>query len=254
MFSGYFFKKNYMAMPHHFFRRGHGKCNNYAPKLIDMLWGLNDPKLELSIAVDLDRVRVNVDKSIYLEADTWYGAPFSKSVQSISDNISKLRPPLDLDDTIISFMFNDAYALDVKWDTKDGAKSFQSEEFKSESIVIESGGQSFHPVRYIHAEYDLSKGCFRHLDGAIHLYTDEEYFERRDSDFNFNNKGSAQIKSKSIKLFKMNGCIEVDDWVEYCSHFCTGNPLIYEYFNGAYPDHTSEMIKRIRSRKSDAKK
>src|SRR5699024_4796951 len=73
-------------------------------------------------------------------------------------------------------------------------KAFQAEEFKQDYITLKYDGQTYHPVKYIHAEYDLDKGYFKHFDGALHLYTPEEYFARRDQDFHYNLKNPIQIK------------------------------------------------------------
>ncbi len=248
--SGYFYDTNFMVMPHHFFRRGFSKCNNFAPLLVERLWSLNDPNIETSIAVDLDRVRINVDETMYFEMDTWYGAPFSKNISTISDGLAKSSPPLDLESSHISFLFNDAHSLNVIWNTKDGVKSFQAEEFKTEDVKIQIDGQFFYPARYIHAEYELDKQQFRHFDGAVHLYTEDEYYRRRDYDFNYNSKGNGHIKAKSVKIFKMNGIIDVDTWVDYCCQFCSGNPLILEYFDGKYPDNVSDMVNKLRKIKT----
>lgn len=247
--SGYFYDTNFMIMPHHFFRRGFAKRNNFAPLLVDRLWSLSDPNIETSIAVDLDRVRINVDETVYMEMDTWYGAPFSKDIGTISDGLVKLHPPLDLESSHISFLFNDAHSLNAVWNTKEGVKSFQAEEFKSEDVKIQIDGQYFYPARYIHAEYVLDKKQFRHFDGAVHLYTEDEYYRRRDYDFNYNSKGNGHIKAKSVKIFKMNGTINVDTWVDDCCHFCSGNPLILEYFDGKYPDNISDMVNKLRKNK-----
>jgi len=88
--------------------------------------------------------------------------------------------------------------------------------------------------------------CFRHFDGAIQLFTQEEYFQRRDSDFNFALKNPAHIKPRSNKVFKINGPLRTEDWVEFCCHFFAANPLTFEYFNGEYPRHVTEILERIR--------
>ena len=84
----------------------------------------------------------------------------------------------------------------------------------------------------------------------MHLYTEDEYFARRDSDFNYNSKNNTQIKTDSEKLFKMNGEILVDTWVEFTSQFLTGNPLVFEYFEGYYPENISEMLEAVRKNKN----
>jgi hypothetical protein len=250
--NGYHYANNYMAMAHHYFRRSFYHANNFAPRFIELYWGFQDPEIDQYIALDFDRVRINVDDSMYMEFDTWYGAQFDKDISKIGDGIGKLRPPLDIEDFLVSFFFKNAYSLDTKWATKDGIKSFQAEEFKTDEIKILKDGVEYFPVRYIHAEYDLNKGYFRHFDGAIHFYTTEEYYSRRDSDFNYNDKSNNYIKTLSQKLFKMNGKVSVETWIKFTSHFFSGNPLILEYFEGQYPKHIQEMLEKVRT-ESDGK-
>ena len=151
----------------------------------------------------------------------------------------------------ISFFFSDSYALDIKWYTKDNIKVFQAEEFKTEKIKVEKDGIEYFPVRYVHAEFDLDKNYFRHFDGAIHYYTENEYLSRRDSDFNYNSKTESHIKTKSEKLFKINGEISIETWIEYTSHFFSKNSLAYEYFEGKYPKHIIELLEKVNNQKSN---
>lgn len=240
--SGFLYHQDYMVMAHPFFRRGFHKNSNYTPRFIELFWVLRKPEIEAYISLDFDRVRVNVDKTTYFEADTWYGANFNENIDQITDGTSKLRPPLDLGEFDISFLFANAYSLDIKWDSKEGVKTFQAEEFKTDKVKIDYGGSEYFPVRYLHAEFDLDRNHFRHFDGAIHFYTEDEYARRRDSDFNFNAKHNDHIKTKSLKLFKMNGQVSVETWVEFSSHFFSGNPLILEYFEGKCPEHVQEIV------------
>ncbi len=85
---------------------------------------------------------------------------------------------------------------------------------------------------------------------SYYTYNEEEYFERRDSDFNYNRKHDYYIKSNSRKLFKMNGKVSIDNWIQFSSHFLTGNPLIIEYFEGKYPDKITEILEKIRKNSS----
>lgn len=79
---------------------------------------------------------------------------------------------------------------------------------------------------YLHAEFDLAANCFRHFDGAIQLFEEEEYFHRRDSDFNMTMKNAAHIKARSNKVFKINGLLKTEEWVEFCCHFFTAIRLL----------------------------
>ena len=224
--------------------------NNWAPRFIELFWRFDSSAVEKYIALDDDRVRIDVDETGYFEADTWHGAPFDEDIRSIKSGIVKLRPPLDLESWHVSFFFADAYCLDIKWSGSDGIKSFHALEIKTEQVKIEVGGIHYFPARYLHAEFDLAANCFRHFDGAIQYFTEEEYFQRRDADFNMTTKNSAHVKARSRKIFKINGPLNAADWVELCCHFYTANPLTFEYFCGEYPKHVTENLVKIREHAS----
>ena len=152
-----------------------------------------------------------------------------------------------------SFLFKGAYSLDIKWATKGEIKTFQALEFKQSDIVLDINGITYHPVRYMHAEYDLTNNLFRHFDGAVHLYLAHEYFDRRDKDFNVGFKSPTEYKAASVKLFKFNGELSVDFWTKFCGHFLAGNPLMYEYFSGQYPDQLIDTINRLRTREHSSR-
>ena len=247
MMNGYLYDDKFMLMATPYFRRSYDGYNNFAPRFIELFWANSFENIDPFISIDYDRVRINIDNMPYCESDTWFGANFNRGINKIGDGIVKLKPPSDLDETMVSLFFSDAYSLDIKWETKGSIKSFQSEEFKTDKIKVRKGRQEFFPVRYVHAEYDLEKHAFRHFDGAIHFYKENEYLQRRDSDFNYNQKEKQQIKTLSEKLFKMNGNISVDMWITFTSHFMTGNPLVYEYFEGRFPPRILEILDRFRN-------
>lgn len=244
--EGCFAGSDFILMAHPCFRRGMHPVSNWAPRFIDLFWRFDAPGIEKYIALDEDRVRIDVDGLGYFEADTWFGASFDEDIRNIKPGIVKLRPPLDLESRDISFLFADVYCLDIKWSESDGIKSFQALEMKTADIRIEIEGQHYFPARYLHAEFDLAANSFRHFDGAIQLFTKEEYFQRRASDFNMTMKNPAHIKARSSKVFKINGPLRVKDWVEFCCHFYAANPLTFEYFSGEYPQHVTEILERIR--------
>lgn len=246
--AGYFVGSDYTLMAHPCYRRQMHHLNNWAPRFIDLFWSFDILEVERYIAIDEDRVRIDVDDLCYVELDTWFGAPFDQDVRNIKSGIVKLRPPLDIESHYVSSLFADVYCLDIKWSESDNIKTFQALEIKTERIQVEREGRLYFPARYLHAEFDLTANCFRHFDGAIQLFTEEEYFQRRDSDFNMTLKNSAHVKARSHKVFKINGSLSTDLWVEFCSHFLTANPLTFEYFSGHYPEHVTEILTRIRER------
>lgn len=244
--TGCIFADKYVLLAHPYFRRRFYKENHFSPRFIELFWHFINPEIETSIALDNNMVRINLDRYSIIELDTWYGAKFNNEVNKISDGTVKLRPPLDLDDFHVSFCFSDVYTLDIKWHTANHIKSFYAEEFKSETVKVSEGNKKYHPARYIHAEFDLNTNCFRHFDGAIHLYSANEYFIRRDADFDYDRKETFKIKPPSVKLFKMNGKINIETWLGFTCQFLSGNPLVFEYFEGDYPVEIKEIIEAVR--------
>ncbi|MDH6252395.1 hypothetical protein M2347_002122 [Chryseobacterium sp. H1D6B] len=244
MFSdGYFFADNYIAMASPLFRRNYSSLNGFQPRFIEKFWALAPSDYdEIKISLNQHHLKIDTKDSAQLELDTWYGSVFDQNVENISDQLVKLRPSPEFDDSEISFFFADTYSVDIKWALSKTIKTFQAEEFKSENIKVKIDGIVYFPVRYVHAEFDMNTLNFRHFDGAFHFYTEEEYFRRRDSDLNYNRKDHSQIKSRSKKLFKINGEISTEKWVDLTSHFFSRNPLVYEYFNGSYPPNIKEIL------------
>lgn len=243
--AGYLNGPNFMLMAHPYFRRGYFDANSFSPRFIELLWARGDANLIKYIALDDDRVRVNVDQSAYFERDTWFGAPFEEEISSIPSGLVKLRPPLSIAPAHTSLFFADAYALDIKWSQKDHIKTFQALELKTSRVTVHVGDKEYFPARYMHAEYDLRSGAFRHFDGAVQHYTESEYLVRRDSDLNHNAKTLALVKARSQKLFKFNGPMSVSEWVNLCCHYLSGNPLVHEYFTGKYPPHIAEVLPKL---------
>jgi hypothetical protein len=250
-YEGCFVGAEFVLMATPYFRRGMHSACNWAPRFIELFWRCNEPYVQRFIALDEDRVRIDVNGPIYFESDTWFGAPFDENIRNIKSGIIKLRPPLDIESWQNSFFFADAYCLDIKWSQDDRIKSFQALEIKTADVRVEVDGLHYFPARYLHAEFDVAANCFRHFDGAIQLFTEEEYFQRRDADFNMSMKNVAHIKARSKKIFKINGSLKTENWVELCCHFYTGNPLIFEYFSGEYPIHVTEALERLKASASD---
>jgi hypothetical protein len=244
--EGYLWGPNYMAMASPYFRREYGPSSHYTPRFIDLFWKFNDPAVNQYISLDFNRVRINLDRRQPLVEDTWYGSGFDRTIAKIPDGVVKLRPPTDLKPFMVDFLFKNTYSLDIKWETTGIVRVFKAEEFKNDETTVIVDGSVLYPVRYVHAEFDISLGHFRHFDGAIHFYSKDEYFTRRDSDLNYNSKNSVQIKTHSQKLFKLNGKIEIETFIELTCHFLFANPLVFEYFQGSYPAHISDMIDALR--------
>lgn len=161
--------------------------------------------------MDNDIIRIDEPRP-YFEADAWFGAAFRKEISMIKDGIIKYRPPIHEKPNFVRRLYNNNYSLDMKWSTKGNIKTFQLSEFKDESVIIKLEGKIKHPVRYIHAEYNLENNSFQHFDGAIHFYDRNHYLKKRDRDLDYESKYGANSKAKSKKLFRLDGSISVDQW------------------------------------------
>ncbi|USE84571.1 hypothetical protein [Acinetobacter tibetensis] len=238
---GYFSYENYYLMVSHFFRRGYDQLNNFTPSFIDEFYKLDKNHMHASLSLDDDAIRIDEPRP-YFEADAWFGALFQNKISLIEDGIIKCRPPIHQKPNFVRRLYNNNYSLDMKWSTKGNIKTFQLSEFKDESVTIAVEGQIRHPVRYIHAEYNLDTNSFQHFDGAIHFYNKNHYLEKRDSDLNYESKYGANFKAKSKKLFRLDGVITVEQWSNLTTHFLHGNPLIIEYFTGDYPQYVKKIL------------
>lgn len=246
--EGFFCGTDYFAMAHPCYRREMHPDANWAPRFIEMLWALRDPNLDKRVAIDEDRLRIDVDGPEYFERDTWFGAPFNEDVGAIHPGIVKLRPPMDVHELLIKYYFAKCYCLDIKWTDRGPIKAFQALELKTEEVQVELNGVTYFPARYLHAEFDMTTGAFRHFDGAIQYLLPKEYHQRRDADFNFSAKDQRHFKARSQKVFKLNGPLKTDQWVELCCQFLVGNPLTFEYFTGSYPEHVNDAIAKMQAR------
>lgn len=248
-YAGYFQAEKFIPMAHPHFRRGLHVGSHFAPRFIELFWAIGHQGLNKYIAPDEDRVKLDIFFGEVMEKAGWFGAPFNVDVAKIPNGIVKLVSPPDLESSYKSMFFADAHCLDIKWSQDGDVKTFQALEIKSEAAHLNFGGEKLYPARYMHAEYDMAQGAFRHFDGAMQYYTESEYAQRRDSDFNYNSKHRDQIKARSKKLFKLNGPLKTETWSELCCHFFADNPLIFEYFEGSYPGHIIEVLEKIETAK-----
>ncbi len=108
------------------------------------------------------------------------------------------------------------------WKHKEGIKTFEAEEVMTPERT-ERG-------RYLHAEYDLEAKCFRHLDGAVMVYSESDAQKRMTLDCVLPNTPRARVKPK---MFRIDGSITIEQWSSALCMFFRGNPLVHEYLAGA---------------------
>ncbi|GBE93673.1 hypothetical protein [Nostoc cycadae] len=181
-------------------------------------------KLSNSFRIAVDHHSEVLPKENYgqvLEFDTWYGPAF---------DLDRIDDPSYTGLTVVkrnkNSLFEDSYKLDRTeffWSHKDGIKTFEIEE-------ISDNGQWYDHYlfnRYIHSERDTNRGVTRHLDGAVKIYLKNDYQRR------FETYLPDKSSYKKIKMWRVDGDIDVDRWITLISFFYDGNEMVYEYFDPA---------------------
>ena len=238
-FSGALQSDRFVVLFSKYFRRGFNPSMNWAPDFVGLFGNYWDTQ-DCYIRLDDNRVKINLSGGRYIEKDTWYGPAFSRDIELISDGNVKLVVPQDISDLMIKDLFGGIEAWDLNWATSGVEKVFQAMEFSDDHKQANENGEEQFLVRYLHAIYNLKKKAFVHTDGAMMFLTPEEYMERKHSDFNFGKEKC--FKPEYRKLFKINGNLPLDDWMQLVSHFLHRNVFVFEYFQGSIPERLTKLI------------
>ncbi len=228
--------KDYLLHYHQFLRRGFSSNPNF-----DFLGKLARYRLDTQdsntfrIAIDHRRIMKFDDFRQVMELDTWYGPQFASE---------KLDDPTFIGLTVVGRIYPhslDSYPLEKTeffWKTNEGEsiKTLEIEELSSPSNPYDN----WHINRYIHAERDIHNKTFRHFDGAAKVYAQHNYCNRLSHTMPQNDRPSHYIK-----LFRIDGAINLNDWVSLVSMFYKGNEMVIEYFD---PKLFNEKYRPIRER------
>lgn len=170
------------------------------------------------------------------EFDTWYGLSFDPE---------KLDEPTSVGLTVVKrnkdSLFEQANSLDRTeffWSYRDGIKTFEIEEISDDGQCFEH----YYFNKYVHSERDIKRKITRHIDGAVKVYLQDSYSKHKN--LHLPNKQSH----KKIKLWRIDGDIDTEKWIELISFFYKGNEMIIEYFN---PEEFEQMFElRVRDFKA----
>lgn len=172
------------------------------------------------IGIDHRRLmRASFYREMY-ESDRWYGAPFDRERLDDRHDVGvtsfvRTQPsPLD-------FFFGKLNRTEVLRSVDGDVKTFEIEELNA---VSEARGDMV-LNRYIHAERDMRKGAFRHFDGAVKIYLRDQYAERMAG------KLPHKDSHKKLKVFRIDGDIDAEVWINLTLLFFRGNELVLEYFD-----------------------
>lgn len=175
------------------------------------------------IAVDYNRIMPKEFLQRICERDTWFGPSFQRD---------RLDDPAAVGVTILKRAKPSPFEMgdeeldrtEFFWSHQEGIKTFQVEE-------ISTPNQRYGPYnlnRYVHAQRDIRAAMLKHFDGAVKVYLENEYAARLNSQMPNAPRGHAKVK-----LFRIDGDVDVDQWVELTSYFLKGNEMLMEYFDPA---------------------
>jgi len=115
-------------------------------------------------------------------------------------------------------------ATQVMWSRRDGRKTVQIEELVPTDSFRHS--QTDYVLnRYLHSIWETSSAAFVHTDGAVRAYLKEAYELRKNSDLRrYGGKADGYMK-----LFRIDGTIQMKEWSDLTWKFFFGNELVMEY-------------------------
>ncbi|MGE4517223.1 MAG: hypothetical protein AB7D96_10230 [Arcobacteraceae bacterium] len=212
--------KDHVLHYHQFLRRGYTSNPNFDFLGRFLSYYHTTNKINgFRIAIDMQRIMPKAYLQHLIECDAWFGPNFdAKKLDdqySVGLTVKKRIKPSIFDLT------NNLDRTEFLWTYKDDIKTFEIEEISDAEYKFDR----FYFNKYIHAERDIQKKQLRHFDGAVKVYT-HEYDKRLKSQLP--NEYIAPIK---IKLFRIDGNIDIDKWIDLISHFFKGNEMILEYFD-----------------------
>lgn len=185
-------------------------------------------RTSVAAAIALDG-RCLVDPTTYRRLeyrDYWYGRPFRRvdldNPHKVGVSIYTAPPEGAIGIKSLQCHIAGVDRLEILWSCKEGVKTLQVEEVVS--------ADSRKHGRYLHAEYELGTRCFRHIDGAVMIYTAEDAVTRREHDCRL---PASPRAARKPKLFRIDGPVAIDEWASLLTHFFRGNPLIVEYLEGS---------------------
>lgn len=172
------------------------------------------------VAIDHRRIMPKDFYERIFEFDTWYGPPFDRE---------KLDDPNAVGVTVIKRNKNSLFDLTNKldrteffWSYNEGIKTLEIEEVSDISYTFDS----YFFNRYIHSEREVQNEITRHIDGAVKVYLNANYSDR------FHGQMPKEAKCyKKIKLWRIDGDIDLENWISLISFFFKSNEMIIEYFN-----------------------
>jgi len=223
---------------HQFLRRGYSSNPNsdFTSRFINF-YHQTHPGNRFRIAIDHHRVMPREFYQQIIELDTWFGPPFDPA--ELDDPNAVGFSVIKRNKDSLFGLTNDLERTEFFWSFRQGIKTLEIEEISNVGYQFDH----YYLNRYVHSERNTQQRKLTHLDGAVKVYLQDSYNDRLRAHM------PKQLKSHTkVKLFRIDGDIPLEDWINLISFFYKSNEMIIEYFN---PAHFREVFEeRVRDFKA----
>jgi hypothetical protein len=210
-----------MAVPfHQLLRRGFGSRVNDV--LIAALIGLAGQGHSVALAIDERRMHPRPEHLRIEERDYWSGPPLSFERLDNPDGRAPeiLQHGWPVGTELLSWEIDENVSVRTRLDGT--RRTVEIEEISKPSLEVFS---EFQLVRYVHAERDISRHTFTHLDGAVRYYDRGRYEARRGERWPTEEANSPTGRRK---VFRVDGDLTDEQWLSAVALWFRGNRLIFE--------------------------
>lgn len=212
--------EGFAVFAHRYYRRSLSQINNLNDIFLSKLYELaNIEGLDVKIALDPHSLGIINSYHSPIELEYWWGPKFDDSLLDIPSGITRHES------SERQRYFHGISRTEFWWHKQDGIQSLECEEIRD----IPSLGISHddYGCRYVHSMINKDNGKPYHLDGAIRIYNEEKFIDRLDIDIS-----RAGKDTQYIKLWRIDGEIDVSTWKYMICHFYRDNHLPGEYLSG----------------------
>ncbi|NNE98936.1 MAG: hypothetical protein HKN25_07935 [Pyrinomonadaceae bacterium] len=221
MFDGGIKYKHHFFHYHQFLRRGYVSNPNFDFLGRFIRYYLESNKTNtFRVAIDHTRIMPKEFFAHMFERGGWFGPPFNRE---------KLDDPREIGLFVVERRRPSLFDADGKldrteflWSFRNGIKTFQIEEISNSEYFHDP----YYINRFVHSERDTADQNLRHFDGAVKIYLNNHYEDRISSRIT-----DSARSFKKIKLFRLDGEINLDRWIDLIAMFFRGNEMIIEYFD-----------------------
>ena len=216
-------KSDLAIMLHPYLRKSLSRLNNFNLEFLEAFFAYKNSKdVELEVTIDDDFLGYAPSFLAPSEFEHIYGAPFD-------DDVSKVRlGPVCYENTPEDHQYYHSLRTEYNWKWESGEFTFEMEDV--DDYCRPGALNKEYGCYYVHSQYDFNNGVFKHFDGAIREYDEDEMLERIDCKLTDTGKDK-----KYTKVFRMDGKIPIREWKNLIMKFTYGTPSVYEYFGQQRP-------------------